>query len=95
MAFAILCGGDLLTASARGCGPHPCCTKGVCKMTPKSGARFDRCGDDAQPSAPDSPILLTGIDPLVIEILASPSPAAIVVAASDGTSAGIERPPRA
>ena len=93
IAFAILCAGDLLSASTRVCGAHPCCTKGVCKMMPKSGARFDRCGDD-QTTAPQPPMMLTAIRPLVVDVRASSSAAIITANVSDGTSFAVDRPPR-
>jgi hypothetical protein len=93
IALAMVCGSDLLFARARGCGPHPCCVKGACKMMPKSGARFDRCGDD-QPNTVQSPMLLTTVDGFVMAILSSPSAAAITAAAIDGASFGVDRPPR-
>src|SRR5437870_13911531 len=96
IAFTIVCGSDLLFARAQGCGPHPCCAKGVCKMTPKSGARVDRCGTD-QINAPEStsPMLLTSIDGFVLAVLSSPTHPTITIAVADGASFGVDRPPRA
>jgi hypothetical protein len=94
IALAMLCGSDLLFARARGCGPHPCCVKGACKMMPKSGARFDRCGED-QPRAPESPMLLTAVGDFVIAIPSSPASPALAIIAIDGASFAVDRPPRA
>ena len=95
-ALAALSGSDLLAARIRGCGPHPCCAKGICKMTPKSGARVDRCGTD-QINAPEStsPMLLTSIDGFVLAVLSSPTHPTITIAVADGASFGVDRPPRA
>ena len=93
IAFAILCAGDLLSAGARVCGAHPCCAKGVCKMMPKSGARFDRCGDD-QTIAPQPPIMLTAIRAVGADVRSSSSAAIVVAAVSDGASFAVDRPPR-
>jgi hypothetical protein len=94
IALAILCAGDLLASRSRGCGPHPCCIKGACKMMPKSGARFDRCPDD-QRSASVPLIVLAAVDSLIVDILAAPAPVAIIDPSSDGTSRNVDRPPRA
>src|SRR5258707_934868 len=98
IAFTIVCGSDLLLARGRACGPHPCCTKGACKMTPKSGARVDRC--EADPTNTEqqqqSPMLFASIDSFVVD---GQPPAAngqrIATAVPDGASFGVDRPPRA
>ena len=91
-ALVALNGSDLL-ARTNGCGPHPCCAKGACKMMPKSGARFDRCGDD-QPNAPQSPMLLTSVAALAVAVHTVPSPLARAALTFGGASFRIDRPPR-
>src|SRR5258705_13344099 len=96
IAFTIVCGSDLLLARGRACGPNPCCTKGACKMTPKSGARVDRC--DANPpitEQQESPILFASIDSFVVDgQLPTANGQPITPAIPDGTSFGVDRPPR-
>ena len=96
IALAIVCGSDLLFARGRGCGPHPCCAKGVCKMTPKSGARVDRCEADPTNTEQQSPMLLASTDSVVIDSqppTVNGQHTATVV--TDGTPFGVDRPPRA
>src|SRR5882724_2964559 len=92
-ALAAMCGSDLF-ARARGCGPHPCCAKGACKMMPKGGARFDRCGETDPTNAPQSPMLLTSVGGFVIAVVTIPSAAAITPIITDGASFAVDRPPR-
>jgi hypothetical protein len=96
IAFTFVCGSDLLLARGRACGPHPCCTKGACKMTPKSGARVDRCDAAAtNTEQQQSPVLFPSIDGFVIG--AQPPTAngqPITAAVTDGASFGVDRPPR-
>lgn len=91
-ALAALNGSDLL-ARTSGCGPHPCCAKGACKMMPKSGARFDRCGDD-RPDTPQPPMLLTPAAGLTVAVHTVPSPLARAAVTFGGAPFRIDRPPR-
>ena len=65
-------------------------------MTPKSGARVDRC--DAAPTNPEqqqSPILFASIDRFVV--VGQPPTAngqPVTAAVTDGASFGVDRPPR-
>jgi len=94
VSLALLCCGDLLAAGTRACGDHPCCIKGACKMTPKGGARLDRCGDQ-QAKTPE-------VAPVVFTPAATSWPLAVgrwpmtraTLAARDGASFGVDRPPR-
>lgn len=86
-------GSDLL-ARTRGCGPHPCCVKGACKMMPKSGARLDRCGDPNPADAPHPPMLLssTGSDGVLVS--SSITERTVLALTAEGATRGVDRPPR-
>jgi len=95
VSLALLCCGDLLAAGTRACGNHPCCVKGACKMMPKSGARFDRCGDKQATTPEAAPVVLPAHTPgwqLAVGGWQSTVGGTSVL---EGASLRIDRPPRA
>lgn len=63
-------------------------------MMPKSGARFERCGDDAV-AAPQPPIVLTAASSLEVDLAFASASHAVSMAIRDGAPLGVDRPPRA
>ena len=94
IALAILCGNDLLTAGTRACGDHPCCTKGVCKMMPKSGERLERCGEQRAATPEVSPVVLVSQATSWRLSVDSCPLSAGVIATRAGARFSVDRPPR-
>jgi hypothetical protein len=92
-ALVALNGSDLL-ARTNGCGPHPCCAKGACKMMPKSGARLDRCGDPDPTDTPQPPMMLSFTSGDALSFSTSVTSLAVVALTSAGAAFGVDRPPR-